>query len=44
MAASIIVEEEAGTCRTIHSHNGYYAGEFRDIPFEALAPTTFRLR
>ncbi|WP_143099871.1 hypothetical protein [Nocardioides psychrotolerans] len=29
MAASIITEQESGTyTRRIHSHNGYYAGDF----------------
>lgn len=29
MAASLIIEEESGTCRAwIHPHNGYYAGDF----------------
>jgi hypothetical protein len=28
MAASLIIEEESGTCRAwIHPHNGYYAGD-----------------
>jgi hypothetical protein len=29
MAASIIIEEERGTCSgSLHPHNGYYAGDF----------------
>lgn len=29
MAASIPVEEERGTCsRSLHPHNGYWAGDF----------------
>ena len=29
MAASIVVEQEAGTSAgRVHPHNGYYAGEF----------------
>jgi hypothetical protein len=29
MAASLIIEEESGTCRGwVHPHNGYYAGDF----------------
>jgi hypothetical protein len=29
MAASLIIEEESGTCRArSHPHNGYYAGDF----------------
>ena len=29
MAASLMIEEERGTCvRTPHPHNGYYAGDF----------------
>jgi hypothetical protein len=33
MAASIVIEEERGTYdRTLHPHNGYYAGDFRTVP------------
>lgn len=29
MAASLIIEEESGTCTGwVHPHNGYYAGDF----------------
>jgi hypothetical protein len=36
MAVSMILEEESGTWTgSIHPHNGYYAGDFRDVP-----PTT----
>lgn len=29
MSASIIIEQESGTfTRSIHRHNGYYAGDF----------------
>ena len=29
MAASLIIEEESGTCRGwVHPHNGYYACDF----------------
>ena len=29
MAASLVIEEEWGTCKGwVHSHNGYYAGDF----------------
>ena len=31
MAASLVIEEESGTTVGLwHSHNGYYAGDFRD--------------
>lgn len=36
MAASIAIEEESGVfARRVHSHNGYYAGDFaspRQVP------------
>ena len=33
MAASLIIEKESGTWTgCIHPHNGYYAGDFRDVP------------
>ena len=33
MAASLIIEEERGTYdRTVHAHNGYYAGDFTHEP------------
>jgi hypothetical protein len=33
MAAWSIIEEESGTCTdSIHPHNGYYAGDFSDVP------------
>jgi hypothetical protein len=33
MAASLIIEEESGTWTgSIHPHNGYYAGDFSDVP------------
>jgi hypothetical protein len=36
MAASMILEQESGTWTgSIHPHNGYYAGDFTDVP-----PTT----
>ena len=29
MAASMVVEEDSGTCAGwLHPHNGYYAGDF----------------
>lgn len=32
MAASLIIEEESGTCTGwVHPHNGYYAGDFSDV-------------
>ena len=37
MAATIAVEEEFGTfVGTPHPHNGYYAGDFTDVPFHVL--------
>ena len=33
MAASLIIVEESGTWTgCIHPHNGYYAGDFSDVP------------
>ena len=33
MAASLIIEEESGAWTGwIHPHNGYYAGDFSDVP------------
>jgi hypothetical protein len=33
MAASLIIEIESGTWTgEIHPHNGYYAGDFSDVP------------
>jgi hypothetical protein len=33
MAASLIIEEESGTWTGwIHPHDGYYAGDFSDVP------------
>ena len=33
MAATIVIEEESGISRGwVHSHNGYYAGDFRKVP------------
>jgi hypothetical protein len=33
MAASLIIEEESGTCAgRHHQHNGYYAGDFSEVP------------
>jgi hypothetical protein len=45
MAASIIVEEERGTYRrSMHPHNGYYAGDFSrldlTVSFRATTPHT----
>ncbi len=44
MAASLIIEEESGTCTGwAHAHNGYYAGDFSDAPLHTqseLAPLT----
>lgn len=49
--SNFIVEEERGTYTgRIHSHNGYYAGDFTDVPrltqqqladLTALRPPTF---
>ena len=36
MAKQRMVEEESGTSTWIHrqhTHNGYYAGDFTDVPF-----------
>jgi hypothetical protein len=45
MAASLVIEEERGTCvRSVHPHNGYYAGDFsgpsRRVPPTPLTSTT----
>jgi hypothetical protein len=34
MAASLCIEQESGTytARFRHPHNGYYAGDFSDVP------------
>jgi hypothetical protein len=33
MPASLIVEQDSGTWTgSIHPHNGYYAGDFSDVP------------
>jgi hypothetical protein len=33
MPASLIIEQESGTWTgSIHPHNGYYAGDFSDVP------------
>ena len=49
--SAIMVEEEQGTfTRTAHRHNGYYAGDFSQVPMAtprqlseltALRPTSF---
>ena len=38
MAAALIIEQDSGTysARRHHPHNGYYAGDFSDVPFRAL--------
>ena len=39
MAASILIEEEHGTCtRTPRRHNGYYAGDFSMYPADRPVP------
>mgnify|MGYP006176262083 CR=1 FL=1 len=39
MAASIPVEEERGTCsRSLHPHNGYWAGDFSRYPVDRPVP------
>jgi hypothetical protein len=45
MAASLIIEHDSGTWTgRIHPHNGYYAGNFSDLPLpthsEPAAHTT----
>jgi hypothetical protein len=43
MAKSLMVEEESGVItRTRHQHNGYYAGDFTEVPFRELLMTTFQ--
>jgi hypothetical protein len=38
MAASIPVEQESGMAAgRVHSHNGYFAGEFVDPPYASPA-------
>jgi hypothetical protein len=33
MAAALLIEEESGTWTgSLHPHNGYYAGDFSDVP------------
>jgi len=33
MAAALILEQDSGTWTgSIHPHNGYYAGDFSDVP------------
>jgi len=37
MATPLAIEEESGTItRTRHPHQGYYAGDFSDLPFHEL--------
>ena len=40
MAAARIIEEDSGTylTRREHPHNGYYAGDFSEVPFRPMAP------
>ena len=37
MATATLIEEDLGTYRgtSTHPHNGYYAGDFSAVPFEA---------
>ena len=48
MAQALVIEEEAGTCRGwVHTHNGYYAGDFstaREIGPDRGAGAPRRLR
>jgi hypothetical protein len=40
MTASIVIEEESGiSTGRIHPHNGYFAGDFRDVPVRLPAPS-----
>jgi hypothetical protein len=33
MATALMIEEESGTWTgSLHPHNGYYAGDFSDVP------------
>ena len=42
MAKSLTIEEESGVITgTRHQHNGYYAGDFTEVPFRELQMTTF---
>ena len=38
MAASLIIEEEAGVISSLHPHNGYYAGDFSGQPVRPMTP------
>ena len=40
MAAARIIEHDSGIyrARQEHPHNGYYAGDFSDVPFRPMAP------
>ena len=43
MAASLVIEEERGTfVRSVHPHNGYYAGDFGGPSprLQATSPTS----
>ena len=43
MATSLVIEEESGTTVGLwHSHNGYYAGDFRDRPVSSPRLTSPR--
>ncbi len=38
MAATLIIEEESGTCRVSDLRHGYFAGDFSTVPFHLMAP------
>jgi hypothetical protein len=41
MSGTCIIEEESGTFHERrHRHDGYYAGDFSDVPFQSLAMNT----
>jgi len=43
MAASIPIETEQGTyVGSEHLHNGYYAGDFSQVPIHVVRPEAFR--
>jgi len=44
MAAWIDIEEERGTyVGSRHPHNGYYAGDFRNVPMQTNSWATVRV-
>lgn len=42
MAASLVIEEESGTTTgRVHSHDGYYAGDFSSPRYDTRIGTPF---